>query len=111
MAYQTTDQAAGRQGLQGADPARGEEAGSGLIRDAALLLEVQGHDQAAAVMRSATRLLPPSCEAGFSGRWTVWTDSAMLPAPRYEIAQQIKRALNAIYGIDVSYADLFATDG
>lgn len=81
-----------------------------LIGHAARLLEEQGHGQAAAVMRSATRLLPPACGAGFSGRWTVWTDSTVVPAQRYEIAQQIKRALNAICGIDAAYTDLFAAD-
>jgi hypothetical protein len=82
---------------------------SELIGHAARLLEQAGHGQAATVIRSATRLERPSRGARFSGRWTVWTDSAMPPAQLFEITQQIKRALNALCGVEASYTDLRAT--
>ena len=81
---------------------------SDLIRHAARLLEQEGYGQAATVIRSATRLERPSHRARFSGRWTVWTDYAMPPAQLFEITQQIKRALNALCGVEASYTDLRA---
>ncbi|WP_194892796.1 hypothetical protein [Catenulispora pinisilvae] len=80
-----------------------------LITHAARLLEQQGYRQAATVIRFATRLERPPPGTRFSGRWTMWTDLAIPTTQRYEITQQIKRALNAIGGADASYVDMRAS--
>jgi hypothetical protein len=84
-----------------------------LITHAVRLLEQQGYRQAATVIRLATRLERPASGTRFSGRWTVWTELVIPTAQRYEVTQQIKRALNAICGVDASYADMrvSAVDG
>lgn len=107
MPYQGTAQAAATEppDVGGAEGKTDSE----LITHAARLLEQQGYRQAATIIRFAIRLERPAPGTRFSGRWTVWTNLAIPTTQRYEITQQIKRALNAICGVDASYADMRAT--
>ncbi|MEY9913459.1 hypothetical protein ABIA35_009732 [Catenulispora sp. MAP12-49] len=107
MPYQGTAETAA---TEPPDAGRAErKTDSDLIAHAARLLEQQGYRQASTLIRFATRLERPAPGTRFSGRWTVWTDLAIPISQRYEIAQQIKRALNAICGADASYADIRAS--
>lgn len=107
MPYQGTAQTAATESPD-AGGAEGKT-DSELIMHAVRLLEQQGYRQAATVIRFATRLERPTPGTRFSGRWTVWTDLAIPISQRYEVTQQIKRALNAICGVDASYADMRAS--
>lgn len=76
------------------------------LERAALLLDEQGHPQAAAILRSARRLTWPNRAAQFGGRWEICIDPDLRPLRLFDVTQQIKRALNSTCSRDASYVDL-----
>ncbi len=77
-----------------------------LIRSALALLTRHGHQQAAAVLASARDLAHPTGGSRWTGRWVIWADAATIPAKPFDVAQQIKRALNTAAGAEASSVEL-----
>lgn len=86
------------------------ELDAAVIRSAVLMLEGEGHALAATVLAATRRLDPPAVGVRFGGRWRIWVAPAEGARASYTVIQEIKRALNAVAGLDASYVEVRTED-